>query len=539
MRWRITTLFVGFVALYALLVFHVYDIQFNQGALYLSKAETREKLADPSGPIRGNIYITDKEKSKIQAALNKEYLTIYAVPKEIQGLRDSEQIIKEHAEALSPLVGKRAEEIEKLLSKKNDEYEALKTKVDQQIVEQVMGLRLEGIYTKRELGRFYPFESLAAQIMGFVSGENEEAAGKYGAELQWNKKLKGTEAKEGESVELTIDRNIQAHTEDLLARLVNDHRAQGGTIIVQEAYSGTVVALANYPTFDPNEYSNYEIKNFINPGVQMIFEPGSVMKVITMAAGIESKKITPETTFVDTGSITLNTKKIENWDGKANGKQTMRGVLELSINTGAVFAEQKIGHDVFYNFLTKFGFSEPTGISLPGEVRGSIGNLKKGKDIDFATASFGQGVAVTPIELVSAVGAIANGGNLMRPRILMEEKQKTIRRVISEKTSHTVSGMMASVVKRNKIPDIPKYTVAGKTGTAYIPDFVKGGYTEEVINSFVGFAPATTQKGPKYVILLKLDKPEGSPLAASTVGPAFKDLMQFVLNYYNIPPDAL
>ncbi len=239
------------------------------------------------------------------------------------------------------------------------------------------------------------------------------------------------------------------------------------------------------------------------------------------------------------GSVTLNKKTIQNWDQKANGKQTMRSVLELSINTGAVFAEQKTGHDIFYNFLLKFGFAEPTKISLPGEVRGNTNNLKKGKDIDFATASFGQGVAVTPIELINAVAAIANGGKLMQPLILVGEKPKVVRQVISEKTADTITNMMMGVVKKNKVADIQNYTVAGKTGTAYIPDFVKGGYTDQVIDSFIGFAPASTKQGPKYVILVKLDKPEGSPVATITVGPAFHELMQFVLNYYHIAPDAL
>lgn len=538
MRWRITTLLFLFVACYAFLAFNIYDLQFHKGEYYITRAESRAKLAKAEGPIRGNIYFSDRE-SKALVALNKEEVVVYAVPTEIQE-NGGDEMIRQYARVLSPLIKKEEVQIGRLLSKQNDQYEILVEKIDQRIVEQIDQLQLKGIYAEKKLFRFYPFDALAAQIIGFVAGgEKNELVGKYGIELQFNKKLEGTEKKTGDEITLTIDRTVQSYAEELLERVVTEHKAQGGTIIVEEANSGKIVALTNYPNFNPNSYSQFELKTFINPAVQMVYEPGSVMKPITMAAGIESKKITPETTFVDAGSITLNKKKIENWDGKANGKQTMRSVLELSINTGAVFAEQKTGHDIFYNYLTKFGFAEQTGIALPGEVRGNISNLKNGKEIDFATASFGQGIAVTPIEMINAFAAFANGGKLMQPIIVEGEKSKVIRQAINQKTAETITDMLVGVVKRNKVADITKYTVAGKTGTAYIPNFVKGGYTEDVVNNFVGFAPAQAKSGPKYVVLIKIDKPAGSPVAAVTVGPAFRDLMQFVLNYYNIPPDAL
>ena len=277
--------------------------------------------------------------------------------------------------------------------------------------------------------RFYPFGGLASHLLGYAAN-GDEGGGRYGAELYFNKSLN-----DGGNLVLTIDRVIQEQAEEILKKLIDQYRAVGGTVIVQEPKTGKILAMGNFPNFDPNDYSKFKVENFLNPAVQLVYEPGSVFKLITMAAGIDSGKITPETAYTDTGSVTFNGKTIKNWDLKAHGLQTMSGVIEQSINTGAVFAQRKIGQDIFYNYLIKFGFNEPTGIALPGEVRGKINNLKQGKDIDFATASFGQGVSVTPIELISAISVIANDGVLMKPIISASEKSQVVRRVISSETS--------------------------------------------------------------------------------------------------------
>ena len=370
--------------------------------------------------------------------------------------------------------------------------------------------------------------------------------GRYGLESHFNQLLTGTpgeikkdgsiDPENGKDLKLTIDRNIQSQSEEILGKLIESWKADGGTIIVQEPKSGKILTMASFPNFDPNNFSQSKMENYLNPATQAIYEPGSVFKLITMAAGIDSGRITPETTYIDSGAVTLNGKTIKNWDLKAYGKQTMTSVIEHSINTGTVYAERKIGHETFYKYLINFGFDKLTGINLPSEVKGKINNLKKGKDIDFATASFGQGVAVTPIEFISAISSIANGGVLMKPLILEGEKLEVIRRVISEDAAKAVSEMMVSAVEKNILADIANYKVAGKTGTAFIPDFDKGGYTDQVINSYVGFAPATD---PSFVILIKLEKPMGAPLAGQTVVPAFRELAQYILNYYNISPDNL
>lgn len=535
MRWRFIFLLFFFGGLYSLLIFKIYDIQLKKGDYYSYKAEVQQRAGGELELIRGNIYFTDKNNNLIPAVLNKEYPEIYVVPKEIRKDGDA----KQYAEKLSPLVNIPIEELERKLNKPDDQYELLVQKAEPEQVEQIKELNLKGVYIKNRLLRYYPAGNLAAHVLGFIgpSADQDELAGRYGIELYFNDLLAGkTGQANGKNLVSTIDRSIQAQAEETLDNLIKQYDAVGGTVIVQEPTTGKILAMGSLPNFDPNNYSTSEIGDFLNPAVQAVYEPGSIFKVITMAAGIDSGKITPETTYYDSGSVTFNGRTIRNWDLKAYGTQTMAGVIENSINTGAVFAERKTGHDIFYNYLLKFKLNELTGIALPGEVIGDFKNLKNGRDINFATASFGQGVSVTPIRLINAISAIANNGVLMKPYILAGDSPQEVGRVISAETAKKVTKMMVSAVKKNIIADIPNYSVAGKTGTAFVPDFQNGGYTDDVINTYIGFAPAFS---PKFIILVKLNKPAGAPLAGQTVVPAFRELAQFILNYYNIPPDAL
>jgi cell division protein FtsI/penicillin-binding protein 2 len=544
MKWRILFVIGFFGILYLVLVFKLYDIQFNKSAYYSAQAEGQNIAGGLLQATRGNIYFLDKNNTSIPVVLNKDYPTIYAVPTELQ---KSPEGIKQIAETLSPIVNKSADDLEKQLSKPNDQYELLVQKASGEQISKIRALGLKGVYLKNETLRYYPFGNLASQLLGFISQDGSGTlAGRYGVELYFNDLLSGRNGEvkgdkiigpqDGQNITLTIDPTIQSQTEETLKKLVAEKGAEGGLVMIEEPSTGKILAMASFPNFDPNNYSRYEMKSFLNPAVQAVYEPGSVFKVITMAAGIDSGKITPDTTYFDSGSVTYNGRTIKNWDSKSYGKATMTDVIEHSINTGAVFAERKTGHDIFYNYLLKFGLNEKTGISLPGELKGNLNNLKKNRDINFATASFGQGVSVTPIELITAISAIANDGVLMKPLIASDEKPQTIRRVISSETAKAVTQMMVSSVKKNIIADIPNYSVAGKTGTAFIPDFVKGGYTDQVINTYAGFAPATN---PRFVILIKLTKPAGAPLAGQTVVPAFRELAEFMLNYYNIAPDQL
>ena len=548
MKWRFAAIIFPFGIAYLFLIINLYRIQIDKSDYYLARAAFQLNAANNLESDRGNIYFTDKNNNLIPAVLNKDYDMIFAVPKEITQKAGEMGIkISDFAEKLAPIVNLPTEELEKKFNKKNDLYELLVQKAAPEQVKQIQELvsrGFKGVYVVKQKLRSYSFNSLASHLLGFVSlaGDNEVSKygnsqiGRYGVELQFNSVLIGEKGKEGQDIILTIDHDIQSQSEKILEKLISDWEAEGGTIIVQEPSSGKILAMANFPNFDPNNYSSFDIKSFLNPATQLVYEPGSVFKIMTMAAGIDIGKITPETTYVDKGTITLNNKTIHNWWNKIYGKATMTEVLENSINTGSVFAEQKTGHETFYQYLTRFGFNELTKINLPGEVKSNIKNLVKGRDIHYATASFGQGISVTPISLINAFSAVANDGVLMKPLILADEKPQTIRRVISSETSKKMIQMMISVVKKNKVADIADYSVAGKSGTAYIPDFKLGGYTDKVINTFIGFAPANS---PKFVVLIKLDKPASAPFATVAIGPAFWDLTRFILNYYNIPPDNL
>lgn len=544
MKVRISIIFIAVMLSYGALILNIYNLQVERGEYYSARAQSQYRSAGFFAAKRGNLFFSDKNGNKIPAAINKKYPTIFAVPKEVKDIEFT-------AGKLNELLNLDLENVRRQLSKINDLYELLIPKALSEQVAIIQQAALLGIYIDHQEARFYPFGDLAAQVLGFVglSNRDDSLRGRYGAELNFEDQLAGTpgrldgekiiDPRHGEDLTLTIDRNIQARAEEVLSGVIQKHGATGGTVIVQEPATGRILALGNYPAFDPNNYFESPVKNYLNPAVQSLYEPGSVFKVITMAIGLDIGAITPETTYRDTGSVTFNGKTIKNWDLEKHGPYgtvTMRQVIERSINTGAVFAQRKTGQDVFYNYLLKFGFAEPTKISLPGEISGNIKNLKNSfQDINFATASFGQGVSVTPIGLISAISVIANDGVLMKPIVVDQEPSTAVRRVIGEKAAREVAAMMVSAVKKAEIGHIPNYKIAGKTGTAQVPDLKNGGYTNQFIHSFVGFAPASD---PRIAILIKVDKPN-APLAGATVVPAFRELMAFVLNYYNVPPDDL
>lgn len=544
---RFAIITIIFTCLYGLLGAHLYNIQIQKGKAYSIKAESQLKLAGLLEPVRGNIYFTDKGNSLIAAAMNKSFPFIYASPRDTEDPREAAAI-------LGPILGKSEDALVSILSKKNDQYEPL---ISRASVEQISAISAasstlkKGVIIDEVSARFYPSKNLGSQVIGFVSTANavdNRPFGQYGIEKFYNKELSGksgtlsgdtlTKSEPGGDIALTIDRNIQDLAEKIISGLISDYRAVSASFIVEEPKTGKILAMGGAPEFDPNNYSQSNLENFLNPAIHGVYEPGSIMKTITMSAGIDSGAITTSTSYFDSGSLTLNGKTIKNAGLKSYGTQTMAGVIEHSINTGAAFAERKTGHKVFYNYLQKFGFKDATGIDLPGERAGSLGQLeaKDVRDINYATASFGQGISVTPLQLINAVSAIANGGTLMRPYLNSALGPQEVRRVISEQTAREVASMMISAVDKAGVANIRGYRVAGKTGTAQVPNFSHGGYTDDVINTYVGFAPASN---PRFTILIKLDKPLGGPVAALTVVPAFRELAEFILGYYNVPPDRL
>ncbi len=533
MGFRITLLSIIFCLLYFLLGFNLYNIQLNKGDYYSAKADSLTSWASSSYSTRGDIYLTDNGGNEIAAAINRYYPQIYAVPKDIISPTST-------AADLDNVLGATnlPSNLVQILSNKKSLYSILISRAAQDQENAINNAKIMGVYVNDNIiGRYYPLGTLASQVVGYVSKDNPRN-GVYGVENYYNSALNGPStgvASTGQDIHLTIDRNIQSQAEYLLEEAVQQHKASGGTFVVEDPSTGAILALANIPNFDPNSYWQYPIQSFGNPAVQSIFEPGSIMKPITMAAALDAGAVQSSTEYYDSGKLVLNGHTILDWDHKAHGWTDMTTVIADSLNIGAAFVENKLGDAAFMKYLNAFGFDVKTGIDLPGEVVGSLHQLTRNQTqpIDWATASFGQGVSATPIRMLEAISGIANHGIMMQPHIDADEKPKEVRRVVSVTAAEETAVMMEHDVMHGKLAEISGYTVAGKSGTAQVPNLKTGGYTNQVIDSYIGFAPALN---PKFVALIVLYKPAGAPLSGIVV-PYWQQLASFMLNYYNVPPD--
>jgi len=571
-QWRISLLIVIIFLVGSGVLTRLFSLQILQYNYYSVLAQDQQGLDKILFPQRGEIFIQDLSDSRrnnqenyYPLAINKEFYQVYIVPKDIIDNQKEDLAVR-----LAELLEIEKEIILQRMNKADDPYEPIKHKVSQAIAQEIDNWQINGLAIAPETWRYYPNSQLACHLVGFVGMKDEERIGQYGLEGYYENELKGQigflsgqkdtsgyripslkqelrPAQDGPQLILTIDQNIQFKAEKELRQLVERWQAESGTIIIMEPASGAIRAMANWPTFDPNQYSQVaDIDIFLNPVTQKVYEPGSVFKPITMAAGLDSNQVLPETIYQDKGQLRIKGSTITNVDGNVYGEQTMTQVLEKSINTGAVFVQQKIGEDIFQDYVQRFNFNQPTGIDLTSEIAGNISNLFTGREINLATISFGQGITMTPIGLITALGAIANQGKLMRPFIVEKliypdgneivKEPQVVKEVISSQTAEKLTKMLVSVVENGygRPAWVAGYNIAGKTGTAQIPDLEKGGYSEdETIHTFVGFAPAFE---PRFIVLVKLDSPLGIRFAADSVSPVFKKLAEYLFNYLEIPP---
>jgi len=517
-------------------------------------------------PKRGTIYLRDPRSlsGTFPVAVNKDYTLVYAVPRDIE---NPEMV----ASQVSEILGLDESLVKEKLAHQDDPYEPLARRVSDEQSDQLKALEINGIGFGSESYRFYPEKEYLSHVLGFVgSDEQGTRVGRYGIEGYWNSELSGkpgyleTErdplgrwigaadrqlvpAQDGSDIVLTIDRSIQYVACDRLKKAIVQYNAEGGAVVILNPNTGAVLAMCGLPDFDPNDFS--EVINasaFNNPVIFEAYEPGSIFKPITMAAAVDADKVGPNTTYEDTGQVQIGPYTIRNSDGKANGVQTMTQVLEKSLNTGTIFAVRELGTESFFEYVRGFGFGTKAGIELETEVEGNISSLEKKGDIWSATASYGQGITATPLQLVTAISAIANGGKLMKPylidRIVSTDGRETVieptvvRQIISKRASTLVGGMMVRVIEdgHGKRAGVPGYWVAGKTGTAQVAKKEGGGYDEQAsIGSFVGFAPVDD---PKFVMLVKIDRPKDVQWAESSAAPLFGEIADFLLNYMQIPP---
>lgn len=540
----------------------LFQKQILQSEYYRALAKKQYTIEREIPPIRGQIYVRDgwKTNEYYPIALNKEMYSVLAIPKNI---KDPQKVASE----LGKILDIDEDEIFGKIDNDKPYIPPLKKRLEYEKAKEVEDEKLEGVLLLPEEWRFYPEEDLAAHVLGYV---NAESSGQYGIEGYYDEELKGetkvalegrqnishylgqfltsSEQAEGSDIYLTIDRTIQYVAEEKLKKAVEKNKAKSGSIIIANPKNGEILAMASYPDYNPNNFSQIEDMDIFNdPNISKIYEPGSVFKIFCMAGALDKQKVSPQTTGVFGAKIEVGIETITNSIGQAYGKETMTQVLENSDNVAMVFVEQQLGHDDFYQYIKDFGFGALTGVDLSGEVPAEVSPLSEWQEIEGATMSFGQGIAVTPIQLVAAAGAIANGGLLLQPKIVDkivnpsgEEKTietRTVRQVISEKTANLLTSMMVSVVEKGygKQAKVPGYSIAGKTGTAEIPKEKGQGYLEnENIGSFLGFAPAAD---PAFVMLIKMDSPAGAPWAEASVAPWFGEMSSWLLHYMQIPPE--
>jgi len=563
--WRIKVLSSGVFLFLLLVFFRLCQIQIFQHNFYAALAQNQHELFEQIVSDRGDIYIKDdSEEGVYPVAVNMEMFLVYIAPVHIQ---ESESGVI--AEFLSEKLDVEADSISEKMKKVDDPYEIISHKISKDVASEIEKMDFEGVGIVPESVRYYPGGSLASNVIGFVGYSGDEKKGQYGIERYCNEELEGEpgtlelekdtfgswisfgtktlkSAEDGEDIILTIDYTVQYLAEQKLKEAVENYEADGGNIIVMDPKTGEVLAMAEYPNYDLNKY--YEVEDmgvFLNSSISDLYEPGSVQKPITMAIGIDTGKVSPSTTYFDTGLIQIDGWNIRNSDGASNGRQTMVEVLEKSLNTGTIFVQQQVGKKDFYTYLKGFGLDNKTGIELNGETAGNLSNLEVNSDINYATASFGQGISLTPLEMLTAISSFANDGKMMKPYLIdgymgadgniREIEPVVTREVVSSRTANLVAAMMVSVVNNGHATAarVKGYKFAGKTGTAQIPDD-EGGYdSENTIHTFVGFGPMPS---PKFSILVKLDSPKNGVFAANTTASVFSSMSEELVKYYHIAP---
>lgn len=555
--WRLKALILFLMGSGLGLTLRVSYLQIAQSESFRQQAQEEHWAKQSVLPHRG--MIRDRNSYPLAATV-----TVFNLFLDTTTLRRPERV----AQALSPLLERSEEELLQLMSRGQKEKVPLALGISYEKGREIQDLGLPGVVTEKEIKRVYPEGNMAAPLLGFVG---RDSIGLTGIEADFNAELAGRSGsliferdsignpiplgfrqlvppEGGADLILTLDRYAQRLAEWGLDEAIKKHKASGGTIIIMEPRTGAILAMASRPSFDLTaidlrDASRMEL--YRNRAITDMYEPGSVFKVVTMAAALEERLVTPKTTFYDNGFVVKYGWPIWNWDGKANGLIDMTEVLKRSANVGAIWVSDQLGPERFYKHVLRFGFGQPTYISLSGEASGQVRTHKDQgwSPVDLATNSFGQGISATPLQMITAVSAIANGGQLMRPYVVKQVvgpkgtrtyQPVVVRRVLSPEVAQQLGEMMHAAAEQgeSKLAVVPGYKVGGKTGTASISK--EGGYaSEETIASFAGFAPL---RDPKFAILVKIDKPQDSPWGSVVASPVFSSISSQLLIYMKERP---
>ncbi len=546
-----------FLLVFCAVIVRLFQWQIVEGESLAQEASNQYyfKLTLPA--TRGSIITSDEA----YLSTNKTAFLVYAEPQKIYEKHDFSQ-------KLAPLLNLDAQSLESQLQNDYLVWYLLKHKVDGSIVNQLKELKLEGMGFEKENKRFYPEGSMSAHILGFVGSDaNGNDQGYFGLEGKYNLALKGKSgqivqekdavglpillgetkrylAEDGQTLVLHMDRTVQYILETKLKEGIQKYGAKSGMVGVLDSRSGGILGFASFPNYDPQKFGDYDKSLYANPLISYTYEPGSTFKTLVMAAALNERFVDQNTIFNENGPVSIGEYLIRTWNNEYHGEMTATQILEKSSNPGMVFIGKKLGKDKLISYIKKYGFYEKSGIDLEGEVLPQTRVEKDWYEIDLATVTFGQGIAVTPIQMLRAVGSLANNGNLLVPHVVkkiidpsgkkIEIPPKISASVIRPATANTITQMMISAVNNGEAKWAkPKgYRIAGKTGTAQIP--VSGHYdADKTIASFVGYAPADN---PKFVMLVLLNEPTTSPWGSETAAPLFMNIAKELFVYYAIAP---
>jgi cell division protein FtsI/penicillin-binding protein 2 len=562
---RIRFVFGALVLFALVLIFRLYDVQITDGDTYSDRADRQYVRTTGDLYDRGNIFMQDRGGRLVSGATLKTGYTLALSPKNID---EPEDVYNR----LSNYIDVEEEDFLYRVRKTDDPYEEIARRLEPEMAHEIADQNLKGVNVYKDRWRFYPGDSLAAQTLGFVAYDDEHLRGVYGVERYYNDILARDEAsvnvnffaevfanlnktlfrqsssREGDVI-TSLEPSVQLFLERKLAEVQDEWDSKLTAGIIMNPKDGEIYALAVNPTFDLNTFREEEdISIFGNPLVENVYEMGSIVKPLTMAAGLDAGAVTADTSYYDAGFIELDGYTIGNFDGKGRGYVTMQEVLNQSLNTGVSFVVSEMGNDVFAKYMRAYGIGEETGIDLPNESAGITDNLDSPRDIEYATASFGQGIAMTPIATIRALATLANGGVLVTPHVATKIKyknglSKTVsyndgERVLQPETAEEITQMLVRVVDKallNGEVKLDNYSVAAKTGTAQIAKVDERGYYDDrFLHSFFGYFPAYE---PLFLVFLMTVEPKEVRYASQTLTYPFMDTVKFLTNYYEVPPD--
>ncbi len=562
MRLKIVVVFFGL--LFFLVVSRLFYWQIIKGEELKKSASYQYGGSRKTSASRGNIYAND---GTWLAATRTNWLLFAEVKKLDKPIKEIANLLApffiqsdfENEDARKEAVLSEIQRIQTILSKEGAVWVPIRHRLTSEVKNQIEQLNIYGLGFDPEEVRYYPEGSSSAQLLGFVGkNKNGEDTGYFGLEGYYDISLTGKSGYQERKKDLSgapllseglqeinsvsgsdlytyIDKRVQAVVEEKLEEAKDKYGAKQGTVIIMDPKTGGILSMASYPSYDPTKYYEYEGSLYKNPAISDTFEPGSVFKVIVMASGLDDGSVDPETKCdICDKPYKVDKYFIETWDNKYHPESTMTDVIVHSDNVGMSYVAQKLGKDKMYDYLSKFGIGQLTGIDLQGES--SVPLRKKGtwNDVDLLTSSFGQGVATTPIQVLRAVGAIANNGYLVKPKIVKSDKNEKIE-VITADAAEKMTKIMVESASHGEAQwtNLKGFSVAGKTGTAQIP--IEGHYdAEKTIASFVGFAPSND---PKFVMIVTLKEPQSSPWASETAAPLWYSIAKDLFQYYGIQPE--